>query len=75
MQVEHRQVNVNARAGHARRDDAVDDRIQELLGAEGEEYNYRPVEEFDEMFDKEEAEASFQAVLEQMARDSGNKGT
>ncbi len=48
--------------------------MQELLGVEGEEYDHKPVEKFDEMFDKEEGESIVQDLSERMAKDSGNTG-
>ncbi len=74
MQIENREYRVKGRAGIARFEDAVDDRIQEILGVEGEEYDYRPIEEFDKMFDKEEGESIVQEMAEQMAKDSADKG-
>ena len=73
VRIEDRQHKVNVRAGVAVRDDALDDRVQEILGVEGEDYNYRPVENFDEMFDKEEVEAVVQDFSERMAKDSDAK--
>ena len=74
MQIENREHRVKGRAGIARFEDAVDDRMQEILGVEGEEYDYRPIEEFDKMFDKEEGESIVQEMAEQMAKDSADKG-
>ena len=74
VQLEDREYRVKGRAGLARLDDAVDDKMQELLGVEGEEYDHKPVEKFDEMFDKEEGESIVQDLPERMAKDSGNTG-
>jgi hypothetical protein len=74
MQVENREYRVKGRAGLARLNDAIDDKTQELLGVEGEEYDHKPVEEFDELFDKEEGESIVQETAERMAKDSADKG-
>ncbi len=69
MRVEDRDYRVKGLAGVARLDDAADDKMQELLGVEGEEFDYKPVEEFDKLFDKEESETIVLEVAEQMAKD------
>ncbi len=75
MRVENREYRVKGLAGVARLNDVADDKMQEILGVEGEEFDYKPVKEFDKIFDKDESEAIVQKVVEKKARDSGNKDT
>ncbi len=73
MRVENREYRVKGLAGVARLNDAADDKMQEILGVEGEEFDYKPVKEFDKIFDKDESEAIVQEVVEKAAKDSGIK--